>query len=48
MHWGRGHLGNLTSVDSRVLIPRPETEILVDVAHDYLGECDQDALGSAT
>ena len=30
-------------VDSRVLIPRPETEILVDVAHDYLGECDRDA-----
>tara|TARA_B100000676_G_C17911803_1_gene750398 strand:- start:332 stop:937 length:606 start_codon:yes stop_codon:yes gene_type:complete len=23
------------------LIPRPETEILVDVAHGYLGECDR-------
>ena len=30
-------------VDSRVLIPRPETEILVDVAHGYLGKCDRDA-----
>ena len=28
-------------VDSRVLIPRPETEILVDVAHGYLSECDR-------
>jgi len=26
-------------VDSRVLIPRPETEIVVDVAHDRLNEC---------
>ena len=26
-------------VDSRVLIPRPETETLVDVAHDRLNEC---------
>ena len=30
-------------VDSRVLIPRPETEILVDVAHDHLNECHRDA-----
>ena len=28
-------------VDRRVLIPRPETEILVDVAHGYLSECDR-------
>ena len=31
-------------VDSRVLIPRPETEILVDVAHDRLNECQRDEL----
>ena len=31
-------------VDSRVLIPRPETEILVDVAHDHLNECQRDEL----
>ncbi len=29
-------------VDSRVLIPRPETEIVVDVAHDRLNECKRD------
>ena len=29
-------------VDSRVLIPRPETEIVVDVAHDRLNECQRD------
>lgn len=29
-------------IDRRVLIPRPETEILVDVAHEYLNQCNQD------
>ncbi len=29
-------------VDGRVLIPRPETEILVDVAHDRLDKCQRD------
>ena len=27
-------------IDNRVLIPRPETEVLVDIAHALLSDCD--------